>query len=277
MKPDAAAERLAEVRIELAAGILMKLDPRAGEHHPQRDGQQGGGHHHRRHGERRAQGRPVMIRMALAARRRWPRSPAALRPLSRRSACRRPCRRSAPASQRAGIRSTPIPEKPAQTGQELLAVGRPPEPALHRPARIVGRRHPDRADLDQRPRQAEERIGAQPHHQAHARARRLLRCRTGSAPAASADGDINSDDRHSGQRRHDAFGKHRPVDRRGGHRGAAQRQSDDQRLAGGAGQRRAPHPHHRRHRAADRHRRRTTRSPTTGSPRRASPMAGAAV
>jgi flagellar motility protein MotE (MotC chaperone) len=28
MKPDAAAERLAEVRIELAAGILMKLDPR---------------------------------------------------------------------------------------------------------------------------------------------------------------------------------------------------------------------------------------------------------
>lgn len=28
MKPDAAAERLSEVRIELAAGILMKLDPR---------------------------------------------------------------------------------------------------------------------------------------------------------------------------------------------------------------------------------------------------------
>jgi len=28
MKPDAAAERLAEVKIELAAGIMMKLDPR---------------------------------------------------------------------------------------------------------------------------------------------------------------------------------------------------------------------------------------------------------
>lgn len=28
MKPDAAAERLADVKIELAAGILMKLDPR---------------------------------------------------------------------------------------------------------------------------------------------------------------------------------------------------------------------------------------------------------
>jgi flagellar motility protein MotE (MotC chaperone) len=28
MKPDAAAERLAEVQVELAAGILMKLDPR---------------------------------------------------------------------------------------------------------------------------------------------------------------------------------------------------------------------------------------------------------
>jgi flagellar motility protein MotE (MotC chaperone) len=28
MKPDAAAERLAQVRVELAAGILMKLDPR---------------------------------------------------------------------------------------------------------------------------------------------------------------------------------------------------------------------------------------------------------
>ena len=43
MKPDAAAERLAEVKIELAAGILMKLDPRQAEHHPQRDGQQGRG------------------------------------------------------------------------------------------------------------------------------------------------------------------------------------------------------------------------------------------
>jgi len=28
MKPDAAAERLSEVRVELAAGIIMKLDPR---------------------------------------------------------------------------------------------------------------------------------------------------------------------------------------------------------------------------------------------------------
>ena len=197
MKPDAAAERLAEVRIELAAGILMKLDPAAIEHNSQRNGQQGRRHHHRCHGKRDAQGRPVMIPRFFAA--------VALAALA---GC------TSTAFKEIGIPPimSPVgagleaerafdlhlPRKAGGTGPEIFALGRSPEPAVHGPTRIVGWRHSHGADLDQRPGQAEERIGAQSNHQAALGLAGSFDV-DGTGSEASADGDIKSETDTQGQ------------------------------------------------------------------------------
>ena len=98
----------------------------------------------------------------------------------------------------------------------------------------------------------QERVGAQPHRQAAlgSAARSTIEW-DGVGSSGSVDGSVNSATPTAGRRRDEALGKHRAVDRRRGHRSAAQRQSGDQRLAGSPRQRRTAHPDHRRHRAAD--------------------------
>ena len=68
------------------------------------------------------------------------------------------------------------------------------------PRALAGRRHPDRPDLDQRPRQAQERNAAQPHRQAQPRARRLIRRRRRRRARRNVEGEITSEHRH-GRRR----------------------------------------------------------------------------
>ena len=67
MKPDAAAERLAEVKIELAAGILMKLDPRQASTILNEMDSKAAATITGVMASATPQGRPVMIRLALAA------------------------------------------------------------------------------------------------------------------------------------------------------------------------------------------------------------------
>ena len=87
MKPDAAAERLAEVKIELAAGILMKLDPRQASIILNEMDSKAAATLTGVMASARARKTRHDPQLALACRSRSLHSPAAARPPSRRSAC----------------------------------------------------------------------------------------------------------------------------------------------------------------------------------------------
>ena len=171
MKPDAAAERLADGQDRARRRHPHEARSAPGQRHPQRNGQQG---------RRDASPASWPARAARKIRHDPHRCSSCSRSRAlagcgstafREIGCRRRCRRSALASRPSGRSIYNYPRAAGRAGQEILAVGRPPEPAVHRSPRIRGRRHPDRADLDQRRAKLKNEPRSATARQAHARAR----------------------------------------------------------------------------------------------------------